>query len=175
MEQLPLWEGNSFSASQETLCLLWNPNVYKPYWSLYQTRWIQSTPSHPTSLKIHSGIIFPSIPLSSKWPIPSRFLDQNVCISHPSYTCFMLCKITKSASDFLCYVWLDFEQLSSMPSSWFVCYYCLKKGRQVCIAWPPYCHYTFYQEFPQQKLYIFRSSCVIRSFRIQHYKWICCW
>ena len=54
MEQIPSWEANRFSTSQESPRILWNPNVVTTFTSARQLSlsWassIQSLPPHPTS------------------------------------------------------------------------------------------------------------------------------
>ena len=95
MEQCPSWDANRFSASQETLCILWNPKVH------YRIRkWSPPLPilSHinsvhnPTShiLKINLNIILSSIPGSSKCSLSLRFPQQNpMYISTLPHTCYM--------------------------------------------------------------------------------------
>jgi hypothetical protein len=42
--------------------------------------------------KIHSNIIFPSMPRSSQWSLPFRPSNQNtVCTSHLSHACYKAC------------------------------------------------------------------------------------
>jgi hypothetical protein len=43
------------------------------HWAPYEARRIQSTSSHPISLKIHSYIILSSTPRSPKWSLSFRF------------------------------------------------------------------------------------------------------
>jgi hypothetical protein len=55
MEQSPSWEANSHSASQEITRLSWTWRfrivfTRSRHWSLSWARWIQATPSQPTSL-----------------------------------------------------------------------------------------------------------------------------
>ena len=55
MEQSPLWEAERFSASQESVRILWNPKVHYRIYNSPPPAPIQSDPNpvlaHPTSLK----------------------------------------------------------------------------------------------------------------------------
>jgi len=79
MEQSYSWEANCHSASQEIPCLLWNLKVHSyvhKSWPLVPIlRQIQSTAS-TLFLYIHSNIILPSTPRSSKWSLLFRFLTK---------------------------------------------------------------------------------------------------
>jgi hypothetical protein len=94
MEHSPSWEGNRFAASQEILCILWNPKVnYRihkcPPPSLYWASSIQAIPLHPPSWRyililsshLHLGLI--------QWYLSLRFPHQNPVQAsphpHPSY------------------------------------------------------------------------------------------
>jgi hypothetical protein len=69
--QSPSWEANSYSASQETPLLLWNPKVH---YRLHKSPPLVPVPSEinpdhtfpPYFPKIHSNIIPPSLPRSSR-------------------------------------------------------------------------------------------------------------
>ena len=97
MVQIPSWEANRFSASQEIPCILGKPNV------LY---WIRKCPppvpilSHidpvhtPTShfLKIHLNIILPSASGYPKWSLSLRFPHQNPVYAYPLLNkCYISC------------------------------------------------------------------------------------
>jgi hypothetical protein len=62
------------------------------HWSLSWARRIQSTPYFP---KIHSNVILPSTPRSSKWSLPFRYPNQNTVhisqLSHPATNTQILC------------------------------------------------------------------------------------
>jgi hypothetical protein len=119
MEQDPSWEANSHSASQEIPHLLWNPKVH------YHA---QNTPPlvpilshmHPVHIlpscfpKIHSHVIFPSIPRSSEGLFPSGFpTDSFYSFSSVSWGLnFMQCayevKVTR---------WTDRDQNEIHPTA----------------------------------------------------------
>jgi len=84
------------SASEEILCLLWNPKVHchihrnlPPVLIFSKMNPVHTLP--PYFPKINSGI-FPSMPSSSKWSLPFMFSNQNiVCISHFFHACHIPC------------------------------------------------------------------------------------
>jgi hypothetical protein len=76
--QIPFWEASSHSHIQEIPHLLCNQKVHYFVHKnlpvvpvLSQMYPVNNFP--PYSLKIHSSIIFPSIPRTPKWPLPFRF------------------------------------------------------------------------------------------------------
>ena len=58
MEQIPSWEANRFSASQEILCTLRNPKIHYDMHERppHVTGSTQSMPPHPTSLILYSHL-----------------------------------------------------------------------------------------------------------------------
>jgi hypothetical protein len=88
MGKSPTSEANNHSDSREIPRLLWNPKVHycihksPPLWPILSR--INPTDAFPPFLsKIHSNVILPSTPSSSKCFLPFRLSDRNfVCISH---------------------------------------------------------------------------------------------
>jgi hypothetical protein len=72
----------------------------------------QSSPHLPPCFpKIHSNIIFSSMPRSSEWPLPFGFTCQNfVCISHFSKACHIPCLYHA-----------PFPKLYTQYLSWYIC------------------------------------------------------
>jgi len=70
MDQSSSWEANSHSASQETPCYFWNPNIYRVLKSLSLVPILsQMYPVHTILSylhKIHSSTIFPTTLRSPK-------------------------------------------------------------------------------------------------------------
>ena len=94
-EQSPSFEAKRFSASQETIHILWNPKVHyrihkcpPPVHILSQLDPVHAPTSH--LLKIRLNIIIPSTPGPSKWPLSFRFPHQNPAYPSPlHHTCYM--------------------------------------------------------------------------------------
>jgi len=88
MEEIPSWEANRFSATQEIPHILWKPKVHylvqkcpPTVPNLNHLDPVQVSTSH--FLKIYLNIIHPTIPGSSKWPLSLRFLYQNPLYASP--------------------------------------------------------------------------------------------
>ena len=83
MEKCPCREANSFSATQEIPCNLWNPRVH------YR---IHKNPPPVPILSHRNPVRLPSTPGSSNWS-PSLSIPhwKTVCTSIP-HTCYMPCQ-----------------------------------------------------------------------------------
>jgi len=88
MQQSPSWEANSFSASREIPCILWNPKVHyrthkcpSPVPILSHLELVHILTSH--FLKIYLNIFLPSTPESPKWSLSLRFPHQNPVYASP--------------------------------------------------------------------------------------------
>jgi hypothetical protein len=90
MEQIPSWEANQFSASQEVPLILWNLKVHYRFHKVPLSVYIMSQldPFHvpkPHILKIHLNIVLPSTPGSSKWFPSHGFPHQNPVCAPSTY------------------------------------------------------------------------------------------
>jgi len=88
MEQSPSWEANTYSASQEISCILWNrifiiaiTSARHLPLSFGQINPVHATPFH--FLNTYFNIILPSTPRSSKWFPSIRPPPQNRVFTSP--------------------------------------------------------------------------------------------
>jgi hypothetical protein len=117
MEQIPAWEANQFSASQEIPRILWNLKVhYRIHKCPLPVRFLsQLDPVHvPTChfLKIHLNVTFSSTPGSSKWFLSFKFPTKPLYALLP-HTCYMP---RPSHLDFIIHVIFG-EEYGSLSSS----------------------------------------------------------
>ena len=92
MQQRPSWESNRFSASQQSLCILWNPNFHR---HTHKCLPLASILSHidfvhaltSRLLKSHLAIVPPSTAGSSKCSLSFRFLYQTHVYASPLPIC----------------------------------------------------------------------------------------
>jgi hypothetical protein len=115
---------SSCRESQEMTCLLWNLTVHfcvhmiLPLVPLLS----QLNPVHNSSPyfpEIHSNIIFPPTPSSSKWSLPFGFYNQNsVSISHLSHACYVPCSSHTSSTIIPCIqkVTSNLQEATSTPT-----------------------------------------------------------
>jgi hypothetical protein len=90
MEQGSSREADSQSLSQESNFI--TVFTRARHWTVSRDRWIQSTSSHPISLRSIQILSFHLLPGSSEWSLPLRFSNKNtVRISHISHACYMSC------------------------------------------------------------------------------------
>jgi hypothetical protein len=87
MEQC-LWEANSHSASQEMPHILWKPRVHY-HLSLSWARWIQSTPSYLTSLRLFTILTSPLYRNIPHGLFPSGFPTIILYVYVISHACYM--------------------------------------------------------------------------------------
>ena len=86
--------------------------------ALHRARCIQLTHSHPIIFYIGFHILLSSECVSSKWSLSCRFCDQSfICISHPSFACYMSCPHHWFAHPNIIWCSLQIMQLIIVPFS----------------------------------------------------------